>query len=143
MKKYALTVNEKQAEILIRALDVYSRIHMFQLEDVANILKWDNRRVYDLDEKEIPMENLTRLSEAILDLKSEFLNCPRNASHGIYSKSINDAARVAYDIQQVVRYGLWSNSPDKGQRRHTVWSNEPMRSSQELLPKIDPVEEPC
>jgi hypothetical protein len=143
MKNYTLTINEKQADVLVKALDAYSRIHLFQLEDVANVLKWHNRKVYDLDEKEIPIENLSGLTDALLDLKAEFLNCPRNASHGIYSQKISELARISYDLQQVIRYSLWCNDPEKEKHRHTVCSNEPIRASKEPLSKMNSVEELC
>ena len=53
-----------------------------------------------------------------------------NASFGIHSTEVSDKARIAYDIQQVIRHQLWKDESHKG-FQGGVWSYSPHQTSTE------------
>ena len=133
--KYNLKISERQAKTLIKALDLYSRIHALQIEEIAVLLRW-NLSNHDTSGNEIPFENIHELEDRIRALKTELLNTPGSAHHGIRSPKISDDARTAYDIQQVIRHQLWKDDPER--QEYCVDSNEPWRSSEkEELAEIE------
>jgi hypothetical protein len=96
MPKYNLTLSQKQAEVLVRALDLYSRIGIGQFEEVLD--------VYDRELK-LDYERRERFRVKLNQAKNE-AGHPSNGSYGISSPEVRDEFRVSYDIQQVVRNKL-------------------------------------
>jgi hypothetical protein len=103
--KYTLTLNEDQARILIRALDLYSRIGIGQFEEVA--------QVYDRGLKlDLPTRDRIRVG---LNIAKAEAGHPVNGSYGIHNAKVDDEFRVAYDLQKVVRHRLaWDRQPQGG-----------------------------
>jgi len=100
-RKYNITVTETQAELLVCALDLYSRIGIGQFEEVAS--------VYDPARK---LENWDSIHTLLLAAKEE-AGHPRNGSHGIMNPKVRDVFRAAYDLQQVIRHKVaWSRNPE-------------------------------
>jgi len=107
--KYTLTLNEEQARILIRALDLYSRIGIGQFEEVA--------QVYDRGLK-LDLTTRDRIRAGLNIAKVE-AGHPVNGSYGIHNEKVDDEFRVAYDLQKVVRHRLaWDHQPQGGMGVH-------------------------
>lgn len=105
MPKYNLTLNEKQAEILIAALDLYSRIGIGQFEDVLNV--YDRNLKLDYEVREQLRRDLNKAKIAA--------GHPPNGSYGIHNPEVRDEFRTAFDIQQVVRHRIaWDRKPEGG-----------------------------
>ena len=105
MAKYNLTLNEKQAEILVAALDHYSRIGIGQFEDVLNVYDRNFKLNYEVREQ---------LRHA-LDKTKITAGHPPNGSYGIHNPEVRDEFRTAFDIQQVVRHRIaWDRNPEGG-----------------------------
>lgn len=122
MSNYRLTLSKSQAETLIRALDLYTRIGLGQLEEIAHMFAF-----------EISPDEKDRL-RAHLDQAKLVLGHPANGSHGINSIEVDDDFRAAYDIQQVVRHRLaWDKKPEGGIQ---VNFDEPRQTSDQPLPQI-------
>ena len=88
----------------INSLDFYSRMYIGQYDHIDNSLIWKVKD-YDLFRK----DELTRqrLYEAIKTRVFSETDIPRlgyYASLGIWSEQTHDNAKVAYDMQQVMRY---------------------------------------
>lgn len=123
-----LELTSKQADVLVSALDLYSRILIGQFEEIAHLSLVHN--VDMLPEK--MMERHHQFSDELRKLKERLLAIPRNGSFGIHSKKVSDLARVAYDIQQVVRNALaWERTPGGG---IGVNFDRPMQTSSQKLP---------
>jgi hypothetical protein len=123
MSKYTLTLNEKQAQILVSALDLYSRIGIGQFEEVL--------QVYDRDLK-LDHDQRERIRKALNVAKGE-AGHPSNGSYGIHNPEVRGEFRTAYDIQQVVRNRLaWDRKP---QGDITVDFDKPDRIGTEPLAK--------
>lgn len=122
--KVTLELSEKQAGIVEEALEFYSRIHMGQFEELGNFF---HKRNYNRDEFRHLTDQLRRCV---------FPELQRNAYYGICDKKhLSDNARIAWDIQQVIRHGVsWKRYPNGG---ITVNFDPPMRTSEsEGLPKV-------
>jgi hypothetical protein len=130
-KPYHLAMTEKQAQVLVNALDLYSRIGMGQLTEVAHILRMTvvgnpSGTVDALD----AVERLTREASSMWMGGS-------GGYYGITSEKISDVFRVAWDLQQVIRYRLaWDRKPEGGIQVHF---DDPMKTSAEELAVIKKV----
>lgn len=72
-------------------------------------------------------ENFIKLKEELKELETIVTGLDKGAYHGIHSRTITDNARIAYDIEQVIRHRLaWDRQPEGG---FQVDFDEPARSS--------------
>jgi len=130
-KPYHLAMTERQAQVLVNALDLYSRIGMGQLAEVAHVLRMNvignpSGTVEALDS----VERLTR------EAASRWMG-GSGGYYGIASEKISDVFRVAWDLQQVIRYRLaWDRKPEGGIQVHF---DDPMKTSEEPLAVIKKV----
>lgn len=93
-----LKISEKQRLVIIAALDAYSRMQMGQLWAVADVVQGCKNRSGEPMPKywDILYKHTDPLTEALFDY-------PGNASHGICSHLVPDRAKIAYDLQCVMR----------------------------------------
>lgn len=125
--KYLLEINEEHAKVIIEALDVFSRIHMGQLNIIAEQLNFSNffnkTNIHNTDFR----KKIDEL-KAIIGLSS-------SGHLGIRSEVVHEDAKVAYDIQQIIRHKLaWDKNPQGG---YSVDFQELFKCSKsETLPKI-------
>lgn len=125
--KYVLEATREQMVVIKKALDLFSRIHMGQLCEAQY---FGRKRTAQ------EQEYLRKVLDAA---KVIHTGMESNAYFGIHQREIPDEARVAWDIQQVIRHKLaWdSESGDNIKTWKNVDYNEPMRSSPEPLPTIE------
>ena len=123
--KYKLAVSEEQAQILVDALDLYSRVAgMGQLQPATE--PWLSR---------CEPEQLEQARHHLLQAGCALTGMEPHASYGIRSDRVPDRYRVAYDMQQVIRHRLaWDRSPEGG---FGVWFDEPHQTGQHELAKIE------
>ena len=105
-----LEITEKQAYLIMDALDLYSRIGMGQFDKIKghptiqnNI--WDNHRdeYHDFADKELMI-----VRNKLFDISYGL-----NGSQGIHSTKIDDTNRLAFDIKQVIRHEFWKCEPNR------------------------------
>jgi len=102
---YTLTINKKQAEVLIAALDLYTRIGIGQFEEIVN--------VYDRAAK-LPLVIRDGMRNGF-DFVKQLVGHPTNGSYGIHHQDVDDDFRVSYDVKQVIRNRLaWDRAPKGG-----------------------------
>ena len=94
--KITIVLSERQAAILVAALDLYSRVHIGQLEEVQNVL----REAYWTEAGGEKLDHLAHLLEAA---KSVLWGFSRGGSFGIHHPKVPDRARQAFDIKQALR----------------------------------------
>ena len=121
--KYILEMTEAQARNLVRALDLYSRIGMGQLEAVdQEVRMWSDESLSSHEERE----------ESIKSLKTALFGFARG-HRAIMSERVHDQYRLAWDTMKVVRYAVaWHTRPMGGA---TVDFATPMKYGSEPLPK--------
>lgn len=120
---YNIEVNEKQARVLIQALDLYSRLLAGQLDELNHLFVFNGNIKYNAAEKQI--DEL----KAIL-----FPDLIAASSYGICGEKTPNAAKIAFDIQQAVRNAVaWDKNPEGG---FQVDFDKPYKTSNEPIPKV-------
>lgn len=123
---YTIEVNPEQAKVIMHSLDIFERIHMRQLTEVAEVLRFS---------KGIDTKDIATLRN-ILDFVARPLVIP-DGSHGHYgitSREISNDARVAWDIHQWLRYKMaWTENPKGGDG---VSFYSPMKTSDQPPPQV-------
>ena len=120
--KITLELNERQADVLVAALDFYSMIRTGNLREILLIFP----------PGEVVRNQYVR--DLIAQLKhGMFPHLEQGCCYGIRDPRVG-AAQVAFDIQQVIRHGLaWKRHPEGG---ILLTFDEPYRCSEEPLPTI-------
>ena len=123
---YNLKLNEAQMRVIEKALDFYSRILCGQIEEVDRVLMYDARQVSHRSCLYWHLEDFK---------KAAFPELGVHTSYAIGSPETPEGAKIAYDIQQVVRHVLaWDIHPEGG---ILVSFQEPEQLSKEPLPKAE------
>ncbi len=103
MKTYTLKISEEQARILANACEFVARIHMGQLDPVAD-------QVMSHESADIPA-----LRDQLRGLQPLITGMSRNAYLSISSDKLSDFPRIAWELHQVIRHRLaWDRKPDGG-----------------------------
>lgn len=129
-----INLTDEQAYVLIDALDLYTRVHLGQFEEVANVaLEYNICR--EGDEGDSEPEDFHDLREAIGRLKWMHCGFPQNGSHGIHNKKVHEHGKMCYDMQKVLRRHLaYKRSPEGGS---TVDFDTPRQIANHPLCKIE------
>ena len=105
---YNLQISEIQARVLVQALDAYSRIYLGQF-DTAIL----DQFLFSPNVSGPQMDVARRLLD---EVKKVITGFEGGASYGIHSTEVSDKARVAYDMQQVIRHQVWKEEDRKCQK---------------------------
>lgn len=139
--KVTIELDEQQAGAVIRALDLYSRIAMGQLEAIVDHPEIHDRIMQDKSDTSDILSARDLFSHA----KQQLFGLNPNASRGIYNEDVSDDARVAWDIQKVLVHGIsWARVGDVPRDWATMGGNNfdtPRRSSSSPLPIVSVVKE--
>lgn len=119
-----IEVTEQQAHLIREALDLYVRLNLGQfdkIKDVPTIHKhiWENHRD---DYHDIGNQELLKARNILFDMDYGL-----NGSYGINSEKVDDWARLAQDIIEVIRHEFWKNNPNRSEG--TVDSSITLRSN--------------
>ncbi len=126
-----LELTDKHASVLIAALDCYTRLQMGQLRALADVIA-DAK-----DSLGAPLPEAWQIREQYTDeLTSRLFGYPQNASHGICSPHVPESAKVAYDLQCVIRADI---AKRENHPRSSVWHGPPLHTAKavplaEVLP---------
>lgn len=145
---YQITVNAEQARVISQATEFYSRILMGQLEEIAWMtphFKADGESHDAYIERRDKVSMLMRMAKSVYTgleapganwlmrlAKIEFTGMEwPGGNFGIHNEKIPDAARIAYDIHQVVRQRIYRDENPKleGMAKWSVHNDDPMRTS--------------
>ena len=128
--KYNITVNKKQAHILVKALDLMGRICMGQYDEILDYGYLP--KSVAADKTHISQYEWQDAKKKLDEIKYLITGQPTSGSYGISSPEVNDQAKEAYDMQQVIRNQLWKDS-DKSPRWSTwgsigfLWTDQPIK----------------
>ena len=98
-KKYVVEFTKEQLIVMARGLEFYSRFlaGQWEIPDAMEFKEWANQGKYDgFWDKRNYVEEQLRI------LKSHFTGLHINASYGIGSESLDEDAKIAYDIYRPV-----------------------------------------
>jgi len=98
--KFTLEIDETQARILAGACDTLSRVYCGQIGiAIEPLLHWRQGHGHKID--------TPALDAAVSSVQQELTGLPRYTNFGLGSREIPDAARVSFDLLQVIRHTLW------------------------------------
>lgn len=135
-QQYHVILDEIQLKVMVQMADLYSRIGMGHLEVIAEQLQMG-----DVGNQLSPLETVAgveALTNSLKQAKYHFFGLSSGAHHAIRAPAVPDRFKVAYDIQQVLRYAVCQVSPEE--HRASVWNSKPMQSSTVTLPVCVPVQ---
>jgi hypothetical protein len=116
-----LELTDKHASVLIAALDCYSRLQMGQLWALADAIETAK------DANGATLPDAWQIREQYTDeLTRSLFGYPPNASHGICSQHVPESAKVAYDLQCVIRADI---AKRENHLRSSVWHGPPLHTA--------------
>lgn len=119
---------QEEISDVINALDLYSRIWIGQLLEIDNQMIWLKEKLYETDSAAKMTPFFLNIRNHILPGALTNIGNTLHSSYGIFSKKIDRRARIAYDMQQVIRYtSAWYFHPDGG---HSVDFGTPMQAEE-------------
>jgi hypothetical protein len=128
---YVLVVNDEQAEVLAKALDLFSRIGCGQIEELLRH-PTIQKKLYELIDSDKYLDTKNEAEILIGKLKKLLVGFDLNASQSI--TIAHEPNRVAYDIFQVLRNRIaWFKRPAGGME---VDFHEPIKWSEQPLPEV-------
>lgn len=136
--RYTLEISEEQAEIIKIALEEYFRLRMNQTWDFADSLCFEDLKKNHTEEE---FNKCIENRDMFRDELEKLLNIvhPLHFRDGKFREQTIEMRR-AQDIWQVIRHRLWKDRHgDKND--WCVDAREPMPMTDDLLPKIERVEE--
>jgi hypothetical protein len=106
------TLTPEQARVVVSALDLYSRLHIGQFREIGWLFRSN-------------IENVEVVDALLEELRQHcHPGLSPNQSHGIASAKVAEQAKVAWDIQQVIRQvEAYGREPNGG---ITVSFNDPL-----------------
>lgn len=132
MRKYQIELDEEQAGIVQRALDLYMRVGLGQVEyPLCNVI---TRATFD-----VPTDQFVDAREELAVVSEKLTGYDRNASRSIGSPELPNEFKRACDIHDVIRHRIaWDRNPEGG---IGVSFHEPIHWGQGDLPNIKKVED--
>lgn len=127
MATFQIVMTDEHMEIVERALDLFTRVQLGQMEEVLDLFRWDGRKHKPGQEETGPvtLDDMRAADEHLNCVKELLTGFSRGASWSIGSPEVPDAARVAYDVRQVMRQKRsYAKAPEGGM---TVNFDDPMR----------------
>lgn len=97
--RITLDLTPVQAQHIVRALDLYVRVQLGQLESVADLLRLHHPR--------LDRDRLEQAQALFGAAKTLLWSLTPTASHGLHNKEVPDAARQAYDIKETLQDALY------------------------------------
>ncbi len=131
MSNYQIEANESQLELIMKALDFYSRIQMGQVSELTN--------PYSIPLSEA---DYSEVETKLIELKkSMFPSLEAKTFYSIKSKNLPDNIRQSVDILDVIRHRLaWDKTTEE--KPSGLQYDKPMNWSNEIeLIKIKKVSE--
>ena len=106
MNKLELT--DDQLQLVSRALEMYARASIGQLDKAAELSVTVQSKVWNMS-----TEDRTEFSNSMLRCGELVTGMRKHATYGIYNEKVNDDARLAAHINQSIRHEFWKRGDMK------------------------------
>lgn len=129
-KKYKITVTEAQMRTMERALDLYARIGMGQLDEIVYVQSvFCNRDSREID-----------LAREIVSCAKQVLypELSKGASYGIMAHEVSQEFKVAFDMRTGIK-AILTRDHEAAKSGALIWGAH--RMSDEHFPTIETVDE--
>lgn len=112
MAKYLLELDERQARLIMCALDLYTRVGTGQLKEVVSIFRQFGKMKDGEEAWKSHDRWATSVQNVTEDLCVVVTGFPAQGAHSIGSHLVHDRFRQAYDILKVMRHRIaWDTKP--------------------------------
>jgi hypothetical protein len=119
-----------EGDLLVSALDFYSRLFLGQTDELANLARWNGVGVFADGQPKEGWDNAYAAEEILAQAHGLLTGMHRNASHGIFNTAVPEDARIAWDLQKVIRHRLaWDRQPLGG---YTVNFDPPYQTAKDV-----------
>ena len=122
IKKVKIEVDEQQARVILKALDLYGRIHMGQLDEIYSVLRNDGKDM-GVGRNEFEYE-FCKLKKLL------FPELEHRYSYHAIGGNIPEGPKVAYDMIQVIRNKMAWATHDGKEMPWTVDYDPPLKVSE-------------
>ena len=144
MKKYRITLTEKQMRIIQDVCELRVRIDLCQDYELSEILATMN----DLD-LSIDNPNHKKIFDAYIDRREHLkavINCMYEIANpwSLRTSSLRKRDKTSLECETLwvsIRHKLWENNPNKDEIGYVVDSNAPMQMGGEPIPEIEVLNE--
>ena len=122
-KKYNLQITKDQAERIMLALDLYTRLSVGQVDNLKDISFEKEKGRFKQPSEETLIKLQSEMFPSLTGL---------HHSHGIHSQKLPDKIREAYDIYKVMMYEF-----NKGKGVMNVYADKVRQTSKQKLPLFE------
>jgi hypothetical protein len=114
-KHYILKITTWQAQAIVNACDLFSRIGIGQFQEIVHLARFG--LIKPREGAIIDYDAYDHAERHINEAKRSLTGYESNASHGIHSERVPDVFKIAWDIQQVIRNRLaWDRAGNPANR---------------------------
>ena len=114
MAQYNLEASDKQLELIVRALDFYSRVQMGQVSELTN--------PYAIP---LPDADYSDVETKVSDLKKTmFPDLDEKSYYSLKSKKLPDTVRQAVDLMETINYEMTDQVEGIKSNKPFHWSSE-------------------
>lgn len=116
MPHYALTgLSAKQMQTVCEALDLYQRIMMGQFEELTSMARMGDIPHQTEDDLSARIPAIEQAEKHLQEAKALITGHPPNSSFGIFHDKVRVSAKIARELQAVIRHRLaWDRQPEGG-----------------------------
>ena len=129
MSHYTLKLTPKQAHLVEKALDFYSRIGIGQWHELINVIN-EMMTNGSLPASTDGVRRDDRFERALRDAKMSHLGLARDSHFGISHPKVGDDIKVAYDVSVVLRRVI---ATVEEHQPYSVWHDKPLHLGTEPL----------
>lgn len=101
--EYTLQLNNEQMQLVGRALDVYTRLSIGQLDTALMDVNFIRDTMLKKD------EFMNKEFHGLVKMLKHILTGMRNGNYGLFNAAVPNEARVANHIYQSIRHQLWKD----------------------------------
>ena len=104
MGKQKIDLKDSEIYLCLNALDFYSRMYIGQYDHIDSIMIWKSKDTDLFRRDELTRQKLYEAIKTRVFAETDIPRLGYYASLGIWNDKTHDNAKVAYDMQQVMRY---------------------------------------
>lgn len=138
MTVVTLKLNLEQARVVSNALDLYSRLGIGQLEEIAWLVKSDEIPMFTQGVTKPKPAQLTHdlIQDKLYDIK-QLLMYPTNASYGIGAEHVPVSAKRGYEVKKVLDKALAEYSNPNPDFKGVNYDGLIVRYTRDKEPKVN------
>ena len=128
--EFTLRMNAKQAHSLVKAMELFVRMGLGQLEYLGEMLLENHADAFPKEDIQTFCRLREVLEKGLQAVKLESLHYPSNASKGVTSPTTSNTSKIVYDLECVLRQQI---ARAEKHQTFSVWHGDPLHLGSEPL----------